>query len=835
MSKQRDHAWMNPDADEEEFGEAIHHRTEELYAVPDAEPDEEGLIACPVVPLRDLVVFPGMVSPIFVGRQATLLAIQEAHDEERTVIALTQRDPDLDDPSKDDFLPIGVEMAVGRLLNLPDGSSSALVQARRRIEIIEFVQLDPYLVVRARPIEDEMVVDRNTEATIRTALQYFERCVQLDRSLPEEAYLYALNIEEPGRLADMIVTALAPPLEERIELLSLLDPRQRLEKVVSLLAKEADVLELEDEIHSRAQSEVDRTQREYYLREQMRVIQNELGETDPWTRELAELRQRIEAAELPEDARTRALKEVDRLAQMPPMSPEVGIIRTYIDWILDLPWTFSTEDNLDVRHAAEVLEHYHFGLPRAKDRILEYIAVRSLKPKRSRQPILCFVGPPGTGKTSLGRSIAEALGRKFVRLSLGGVRDEAEIRGHRRTYIGALPGRILQTMRRAGSVNPLFMLDEVDKLGQDFRGDPASALLEVLDPEQNNSFSDHYLELAYDLSQVMFITTANTTMSIPPALQDRMELIEFPGYIEEEKLEIARRFLVPRQIEESGMDEENLRFPVPTLQRLIREYTYEAGVRNFEREIGRIIRKVARQKAEGRKFPLRITPSMIEPFLGPPQFFGFEAERQDEVGVATGVAWTETGGEIMPVEVLLFDGKGNLQITGQIGNVMQESAQAALSFVKALAPELNLSNDIFENTDIHIHIPEGAIPKDGPSAGITICTALVSAFVGQPVRRDLGMTGEITLRGRVLPVGGLREKVLAAHRAGLKTVLLPTRNQKDLVDVPKRARAELRIVLVDHMRQVLAEAILPPKEEAKARPRKKKKESQDEPQASPAA
>jgi ATP-dependent Lon protease len=822
MSKQRDHAWMNPDADDEEFGEALHHRTEELYAVPDAEPDENGLITCPVVPLRDLVVFPGMVSPIFVGREATLFAIQEAHDDDRTVIALTQRDPDQDNPSENDFLPIGVEMAVGRLLNLPDGSSSALVQARRRVELVRFIQLEPYLVAQARPIQEELAVDRNVEATMRTALQYFERCVQLDRSLPEEAYLYALNIEEPGRLADMIVTAVAPPLEERIELLGLLDPRQRLEKVVTLLAKEADVLELEDEIHSRAQSEVDRTQREYYLREQMRVIQNELGESDPWTRELTELRQRIEAAELPEEARTRGLKEVDRLAQMPPMSPEVGIIRTYIDWILDLPWSFSTEDNLDVRHAAEVLELYHFGLPRAKDRILEYIAVRSLKPKRSRQPILCFVGPPGTGKTSLGRSIAEALGRKFVRLSLGGVRDEAEIRGHRRTYIGALPGRILQTMRRAGSVNPLFMLDEVDKLGLDFRGDPASALLEVLDPEQNFAFSDHYLELAYDLSQVMFITTANTTASIPHALLDRMELIEFPGYIEEEKLEIARRFLIPRQLEESGMDEENLKFPTPTLQRLIREYTYEAGVRNLEREIGRITRKLARQKAEGRKFHSRITPSMIEPFLGPPQFFDFEAENQDEVGVATGVAWTETGGEIMPVEVLLFDGKGNLQITGQIGNVMQESAQAALSFVKSLAGELNLPGEVFENTDIHIHIPEGAIPKDGPSAGITICTALVSAFIGQPIRRDLGMTGEITLRGRVLPVGGLREKVLAAHRAGLKTVLLPRRNQKDLVDVPKRARTELKIVLVDHMRQVLTEAILPPKEPTKPKARKKK-------------
>ncbi|HEX9090429.1 MAG TPA: endopeptidase La, partial [Anaerolineales bacterium] len=497
--------------------------------------------------------------------------------------------------------------------------------------------------------------------------------------------------------------------------------------------------------------------------------------------------------------------------QMPPMSPEVGIIRTYIDWILDLPWTTTTEDNLDVPHAAEILEQYHYGLPRAKDRILEYIAVKSLKPKHSKQPILCFVGPPGTGKTSLGRSIAEALGRKFVRLSLGGVRDEAEIRGHRRTYIGALPGRILQTMRRAGTINPLFMLDEVDKLGQDFRGDPSSALLEVLDPEQNHAFSDHYLELAYDLSKVMFITTANYTGPIPSALLDRMEVIEFPGYIEEEKLEIANRFLLPRQLEEAGLDNEKLKFQDEALKRIIREYTFEAGVRNFEREIGMVCRKIARTKAEGKPYPKRITPAAMEKYLGPPQFFNLEAERQDEVGVATAVAWTENGGEIMPVEVLLMDGKGNLQITGQIGNVMQESAQAALSYLKSRSSQFGIDPEVFENLDIHIHIPEGAIPKDGPSAGITICTALISAYTGREVRKDVGMTGEITLRGHVLPVGGIREKVLSAHRSGLKTVILPRRNAKDLVDVPKRARNELHLVLVDHIDEVLDVALRPPK------------------------
>jgi ATP-dependent Lon protease len=804
----RNNDWYLRD-ENDDFGEALHRRTEELYSVPDTIPDEDGLIECPVLPLRDLVVFPHMVSPIFLSQEAALMAVEEAQMNDQTVIALTQRDPDLDDPGPDDFLPVGVEMAVGRLLSMPDGSSSALVQGRRRVEVVEFIQEEPFLIVRARPIYESIEVNRQTDATMRTSLEMFQKCVQLDRSLPEEAYLYALNIDEPGWLADMIITAIAPPLEERHLLLNILDPLDRLKQVINLLAKEADVLELEDEIHTRAQSEVDRTQREYYLREQMKVIQSELGEGDPWTREIHELEIKIEEAGLPEEVKTRALKELERLGQMPPMSPEVGIIRTYIDWILDLPWTQATEDNLDVNHAAEVLERDHFGLPRAKERILEYIAVRNLNPRRLRQPILCFVGPPGTGKTSLGRSIAEALGRKFVRLSLGGVRDEAEIRGHRRTYIGALPGRILQTMRRAGTYNPLFMLDEIDKLGQDFRGDPASALLEVLDPEQNNSFSDHYLELAYDLSKVMFITTANTTMTIPPALLDRMELIEFPGYIEEEKLEIARRYLVPRQLDENGLEAGEVHFADSAILAIVREYTYEAGVRNLEREIGRVCRKIARLKAEHKRFPTNITAGTIERFLGPPQYFNLEAERQDEVGVATAVAWTENGGEIMPVEVLLMEGKGGMQITGQIGSVMQESAQAALSFIKSRSREFQLKPDVYDQVDIHIHIPEGAIPKDGPSAGITICTALASAFTGRQVRRDVGMTGEITLRGRVLPVGGVREKVLAAYRAGIRTVILPKRNMKDLVDVPKRARNELKIIAVEHVDQVLEVALLP--------------------------
>ncbi|MCZ7551056.1 MAG: endopeptidase La [Anaerolineales bacterium] len=603
--------WYTRD-EEEEFGEAMHRRTEELYSVPDATPDEDGLIECPVLPLHDLVVFPHMVSPIFISQEDALLAVEEAQINDHTVIALTQRDPDVEHPDASDFITVGVELAVGRLLSMPDNSSSALVQGRRRVKVEQFLQDSPYMVVRARPIYETAGLDRQTDATMRTAREMFQKCVQLDRSLPEEAYLFALNIDDPGWLADMIVTAIAPPLNTRQHLLEILDPMERLEQVISLLAKEADVLELEDEIHSRAQNEVDRSQREFYLREQMKVIQTELGEGDSWMREIYELQTRINSAGLPEEVQVRALKEVERLGQMPSMAPEVGIIRTYIEWILELPWSSATEDNLDVRHAANVLENDHYGLPRAKERILEYIAVRSLKPKKARQPILCFVGPPGTGKTSLGRSISEALGRKFVRLSLGGVRDEAEIRGHRRTYVGALPGRILQTMRRAGTINPLFMLDEIDKLGQDFRGDPASALLEVLDPEQNFAFSDHYLELPYDLSKVMFITTANTTGTIPPALIDRMELIEFPGYIEEEKLEIARLFLIPRQLDENGLQEGELRLADTAVQRIIREYTYEAGVRNLEREIGKVCRKIVRLKAENRRYPSHVGSSAIE-------------------------------------------------------------------------------------------------------------------------------------------------------------------------------------------------------------------------------
>ncbi len=815
--------------EEDNFDLTLSQRTEELYRIPNREPDAEGVIEAAVLPLRDLVIFPRMVSPIFVGREGSLLAVQEAQLKERTVIGLTQHDADLDTPGPDDFLPVGVEMAVGRLLQMPDGSHSALVQGRRRVEILGFTRTKPYLMVRARVVPEPETADRQTQALMRSVLDLFERCVQLDRSIPEEAHLFALNISEPSWLADMIATSLALNYEAKQSLLLLLEARGRLQALNKILAQEVDVLELEDEIHSRVQSEVDKSQREFYLREQMRQIQNELGEGDIFTRDANDLKKKVEAANLPDEAKLVALKELERLNQMPPMAPEVGIIRTYIDWIVDLPWSNSSPDNLDVKNAAKVLERDHYGLKKAKERILEYIAVRSLKPKKERQPILCFVGPPGVGKTSLGRSIAESLGRKFVRVSLGGVRDEAEIRGHRRTYIGALPGRILQTIKRAGTSNPLFMLDEIDKLYSDFRGDPASAMLEVLDPEQNYAFSDHYLELPFDLSRVMFVTTANTLGNIPAPLLDRMEVIEFPGYIEEEKLEIATRYLIPRQIEENGVDELKLVFEPDALRRIIREYTYEAGVRNLEREIGRVCRKVARMKAEGRKYPTNVTPESIEKFLGPQQIFQPEAELTDEVGVVTSLAWTENGGEIMPVEVAVLEGKGGLQMTGQMGEVMQESGQAALTYIKSRAHQLNIDLDVFERMDIHVHMPEGGIPKDGPSAGITMATAVVSALTGRPVFRHVGMTGEITLRGRILPIGGVREKVLAAHRAGLKTIILPEKNLKDLIELPKTARSELKIIPVKHMDEVLQIALAPKAIIDPPRPRRLPKDgNQDE-------
>jgi ATP-dependent Lon protease len=596
-------------------------------------------------------------------------------------------------------------------------------------------------------------------------------------------------------------------------LLEILDPPERLQRLSVLLANELDVLELEFTIHDRVQQEVDRSQREFYLREQMRAIQTELGEIDYDTAEIQELEDRITQADMPAEVQAKARKELGRLKAMPPASPETGVIRTYLDWLLELPWVEQSEDNLDIVQVAKALDANHYGLPKAKERILEYLAVRKLSEGQpsTRSPILCFVGPPGTGKTSLGRSIAESLGRTFVRVSLGGIRDEAEVRGHRRTYIGALPGRIIQTMRNAGTVNPLFMLDEVDKVGTDFRGDPSAALLEVLDPEQNFAFSDHYLDVPYDLSKVMFITTANLLDPIPPALLDRMEVIEFPGYIEEEKLAIARQFLIPRQLAENGLEPvgRHLRFSDRALQGMIRSYTYEAGVRNLEREIATVCRKVARRVAEGKAAPNHVTVQSLVKYLGPPRFQRDEGDRADEVGLAIGIAWTEAGGDILPVEVSLMEGKGTLMLTGQLGEVMQESAQAALSYARSHAHDLHMGQVDFDKLDIHIHVPEGAVPKDGPSAGITIATALISALIQRPVHRDVAMTGEITLRGRVLPIGGLKEKVLAAHRAGLKTVLLPQQNKKDMIEIPRQVKRDLKFIFVSRMDEVLPVALLP--------------------------
>jgi ATP-dependent Lon protease len=772
--------------------------------------DTNGIIECPFLPLRDIVLFPQMVMPLFVGRDRSLAAIQAAIANSENLVVAAQQDSDVPEPKADDIFGVGTEIVIGRALRMPDNSTSVLAQGRRRVTILEFTQWEPYIRVRARAIPEPAEWEQTTEAMMRAVLTLFEKVVDLDRRLPEDSYTFAINIDEPGWLADFIASTMDMSLEARQDILETIDPTTRLQKVSVFLARELDVLEMEDEIHSKVHQEVDRSQREHFLREQMRVIQGELGEMDIFAQELTELRESVEKKELPAEARAKVEKELARLASMPPMAPEIGIIRTYLDWILELPWLEKSDDNLDVRHAAKVLAADHYGLEKAKERILEYIAVKKIAPESMRTPILCFVGPPGTGKTSLGRSIADALNREFLRISLGGVRDEAEIRGHRRTYIGALPGRVIQAMRRAGTNNPVFMLDEIDKLGNDFRGDPASALLEVLDPEQNKAFVDHYLDLDYDLSHVFFVTTANVLDTIPPALQDRMEVIEFSGYLEEEKLEIAHNFIIPRQFDQHGLKKAGVRIDDDALKMLIRQYTYEAGVRNLEREIATICRKIARRVAENRRYSKRITPKRVVELLGPPRLTEEILREEDEVGVATGVAWTAAGGDILAIEVNLMSGKGTLTMTGQMGEVMQESAQAALSYTRSQAEQLGINPETFENTDIHIHIPEGAVPKDGPSAGLTIAVALISAFTHRPVRREVGMTGEITLRGRVLAVGGIREKALAARRAGVKSFILPAKNSNDLQNIPKKLRQGLEFFQVERMSQVLDVVLLPP-------------------------
>ncbi len=778
----------------------------------------------PVVPLRDMVVYPGTVVPLFIAREKAILAVEAAQRDDSPILAVAQVDPTEEDPDAGDIYDVGTEVFIERSLRMPDGTLSVLGQAGQRVIIRKTVHTEPYLAVLGYPLppsydlvptQPGSVEESFLDAMRRAVLNMFDKMVQMSQEIPEEAYINALNASTEGNLADFVASVLSLSVEQHQKIMETIDPVDRLFMVSKYLGKEVEVLELENQIHSQVQQEMDKTQREYYLREQIRAIRHELGEGEDF-QDLEGLREKLEASGMPDEVRKKAEKELARLASMPPAVPEVSIIRTYLDWLTDLPWNKKTEDNLDMSHAAKVLEENHYGLKKVKERLLEYIAVRKLAGDKMRSPILCFVGPPGTGKTSMGKSIATALGRKFVRVSLGGIRDEAEIRGHRRTYIGSMPGRIIQTMRNAGTINPLFMLDEIDKMGADFRGDPAAALLEVLDPEQNFAFMDHYLDVPYDLSKVIFITTANTLYTIPPALEDRMEVIEFPGYIEEEKVEIALRFLVPRQLREHGLKPKEVSFSRNAIQHIIREYTYEAGVRNLERNIATVIRKLARRLAEGKKIPGRVDADSLQKYLGPPQYNFGEIEDSNEIGVATGLAWTEAGGDTMPVEVLLMPGKGGLTMTGQLGDVMQESAQAALSYARAHSEEFGFGDLDFEKFDIHIHVPEGAIPKDGPSAGITMATALISALSQRPVRKDVAMTGEITLRGRVLPVGGVKAKVMAAHRAGIKTVILPARNKKDLAEVPKKSLRALKVVPVKNMKEVLEVALLPRESEGDA-------------------
>jgi ATP-dependent Lon protease len=782
----------------------------DFFDIDSATADDDGVILCPTILLHEQVMFPGIVSPILLADKRAIHAAESAFNQRRTAITvLADEVMGLEVPRAG---IVGTEAALGKVMRTPDDSRGVLAQGRRRVEILGFTRRTPHVMARARVLNENSAPTPRTQATMQVAMNLFRQVVELNENIPEDVLMYVLNTTNPALFSDLIASTLTLDAGVRQKLLEALDVEARLSTLVELLTEEVTMLELKDEITSQVNREMDRSQREMYLREQMRVIQGELGEEDLFQQELNEVRQQIIAAQMPPDIHDKAMKEMARLAMMAPLAPEVGIVRTYIEWLTALPWAKVSPDQLDVAHAQRVLDEQHFGLPKIKDRILEYIAVRRLAPETAASPILCFVGPPGVGKTSLGKSIAAALGREFVRVSLGGVRDEAEIRGHRRTYIGALPGRILQTMRRAGTVNPVFMLDEIDKLGADFRGDPAAALLEILDPEQNNAFSDHYLDVPYDLSRVLFITTANDLDPIPPALLDRLEVIEFNGYTEEEKIAIARQFLIPKQIEANGLKAHPIRFEQAALMRLIREYTWEAGVRNLSRELANVSRKVARLVAEGKSAPHTITAAQIGKLLGPPPFLDTGANTEDAVGVATGMAWTPYGGEILTIEVSPLPGKGGLLLTGSLGDVMQESAQTALSYMRAHTEELNLPLDDLEYFDVHIHLPEGAVPKDGPSAGITLALALISAFTERPVRSDTAMTGEITLRGKVLPVGGIKEKILAARRARLKHVLIPKQNEHDLRDLPREARHGLEIHLVETMEQVIEHCLLAPPE-----------------------
>lgn len=764
----------------------------------------------PLLPLRGLIIFPYTVFPFEVARDKSISALEEAMLYDRLIILSSQRQTKVYEPypTPEDIHEIGTMAEIKQLLKLPDGTIRVLVESLCRVRIDCYVQTEPHYQVKYETILENMEKDVETEALMRSTLVQFEQYIKLSKKIPPEIMTSVNTLNDAGRMADIITSNLNLKFEEKQEILEAIEPRERLEKLCYLLVKEIDILEMERKIHLRVRKQMEKTQKEYYLREQMKAIQKELGDQDDRLAEVEELRGKLADITLPEDVEEKILKEIDRLAKMPPMSAEAVVVRNYIDWILALPWNKETEDRLDIIAAEQILNEDHYGLEKVKERIIEYLAVCQLT-KKLKGPILCLIGPPGVGKTSLAKSVARAINRKFVRFSLGGVRDEAEIRGHRRTYVGALPGKIIQIMKQAGSKNPVILLDEVDKMSTDFRGDPSSALLEVLDPEQNCAFGDHYLEVPFDLSKVLFITTANTYQGIPRPLLDRMEVIYISGYTEEEKLEIAKRHLMPKQTKEHGMEMEDLILPDSVLRLVINGYTRESGVRSLERQLAGICRKAAREIVQTSKRPVRVSKANLHKLLGTLKYRYNIAEEVDQVGLATGLAWTEVGGDILMIEVSLVKGKGQLILTGKLGEVMRESAQAAFSYIRSRAKELGIQEDFCEHYDLHIHVPEGAIPKDGPSAGITIATAIVSALTNRPVRKDVAMTGEITLRGRVLPIGGLKEKILAAHRGGIKKIIVPRENERDLEEIPANIARKVDIELVESMDDVWREALMP--------------------------
>ncbi|MFM1655343.1 endopeptidase La [Brevibacillus sp. B_LB10_24] len=769
--------------------------------------DASGKREIPLLPLRGLLVYPSMVLHLDVGREKSIKALERAMVDDNKILLATQEEVQVEDPGAAQIFQVGTVARVKQMLKLPNGTIRVLVEGLQRAKIEEFTREDDYFQVLITYLEESPGRENEVEALMRSVLNHFEQYIKLSKKISPETFSSVSDIEEPGRLADVIASHLPLKMQDKQLILETVDIQERLEILLRILGNERDILELERKIGQRVKKQMEKTQKEYYLREQMKAIQKELGDKEGRAGEVDELLEQLDKSDVPERIRSKIEKELERLEKMPSTSAEGSVIRTYVDTLLALPWTRKTIDNLDIANAEKVLNEDHYGLEKPKERVLEYLAVQKLV-NHMRGPILCLVGPPGVGKTSLARSIARALEREFVRISLGGVRDEAEIRGHRRTYVGAMPGRIIQGMKTAGTVNPVFLLDEIDKLASDFRGDPASALLEVLDPNQNDKFSDHYVEETYDLSQVMFITTANTLHTIPRPLLDRMETIYISGYTEVEKLKIMQGYLLPKQMEEHGLGKDKLQVNEEAMLKVVRQYTREAGVRNLNREAANICRKAAKLIVSGEKKRVVVTPNTVETLLGKPRYrFGL-AELEDQVGSVTGLAWTETGGDTLNVEVSVLPGKGKLTLTGQLGDVMKESAQAAFSYIRSRANEWKIDPEFYEKNDIHIHVPEGAIPKDGPSAGITMATALVSALTGIAVRKEVGMTGEITLRGRVLPIGGLKEKALSAHRAGLQEVIIPKENEKDIDDIPESVRKELRFIPVDHLNEVLVHALV---------------------------